>query len=118
VCYFSNAPALSYIDLLVAATGWEVPLDDTLLAGERIWNLKRAFNHRLGLTRADDRLPQLLLQPLSEGGTQGHVPDLELMLREYYEARDWDPATGKPSREKLLSLGLEEMAGDLWGAGR
>ncbi len=57
----------------------------------------------------------LLLQPLSEGGTQGHVPDVELMLREYYEARDWDPATGRPSREKLLSLDLEAMAGDLWG---
>jgi aldehyde:ferredoxin oxidoreductase len=43
------------------------------------------------------------------------VPDVELMLREYYEARDWDLATGRPSREKLLSLDLEAMAGDLWG---
>jgi aldehyde:ferredoxin oxidoreductase len=55
------------------------------------------------------------LQPLSEGGTQGHVPDLELMLGEYYEARDWDSATGKPSHEKLLSLDLKEVAEDLWG---
>jgi len=115
VCYFSNAPAQSYIDLLAAATGWEVSPDDMPLAGERIWNLKRAFNDRLGLTRADDRLPQLLLQPLSEGGTQGHVPDLELMLREYYKARDWDPETGKPSREKLEELGLGWVAEELWG---
>jgi aldehyde:ferredoxin oxidoreductase len=35
------------------------------------------------------------------------------MLREYYEARDWDPITGRPSYEKLLSLGLEEMAENL-----
>ena len=113
VCYFSNAPALSYIDLLATATGWEVTTDDMLLAGERIWNLKRAFNHRLGLTRADDTLPKLLLQPLPEGGTQGHVPDLELMLKEYYQARDWDPETGKPSREKLEKLGLGWVAEDL-----
>ncbi len=115
VCYFSNAPAESNIDLLVAATGWEMPLDDILLAGERIWNLKRAFNCRLGLSRAEERLPQLLLQPLSEGGTQGHVPELELMLREYYEARRWDPETGKPSRKKLEELELGWVAEDLWG---
>ncbi len=115
VCYFSNAPAQSYIDLLAAATGWGMTLDDILFAGERMWNLKRAFNHRLGLTRADDRLPQLLLQPLSEGGTQGHAPDLELMLEEYYEARGWDPQTGKPSREKLQELELGWLAEDLWG---
>ena len=114
VCYFSNAPVQSYVDLLAAATGWEVTPDDILLVGERIWNLKRAFNHRLGLTRAHDRLPKLLLQPLAEGGTQGHVPDLELMLREYYQARDWDWETGKPSRGKLEELGLGWVAEDLW----
>lgn len=113
VCYFSNAPVQSYVDLLAAATGWEVTLNDVLRAGERIWNLKRTLNCRLGLTRADDRLPKLLLQPLSEGGTQGHVPDLELMLEEYYQARGWDWATGKPSRKKLEELGLGWVADDL-----
>jgi aldehyde:ferredoxin oxidoreductase len=29
-----------------------------------------------------------------------------LLLKEYYEARGWDPTTGKPTREKLKSLGL------------
>ncbi len=114
VCYFSNAPVQSYVDLLAAATGWEVTSDDILLAGERIWNLKRAYNNRLGLTRANDKLPKLLLQPLAEGGTQGHVPDLELMLQEYYEVRDWDPKTGKPSREKLEELGLGWAVEDLF----
>jgi aldehyde:ferredoxin oxidoreductase len=109
VCYFSNAPVQSYVDLLAAATGWEVTADDMLHIGERIWNLKRAFNCRLGLTRADDKLPKLLLQPLTEGGTQGHVPDLELMLTEYYQDRGWDPATGKPGQEKLEELGLGWM---------
>jgi aldehyde:ferredoxin oxidoreductase len=28
------------------------------------------------------------------------------MLKEYYEARGWDPATGKPTPAKLASLGL------------
>jgi len=30
------------------------------------------------------------------------------MLNEYYEARGWDLTTGKPSKEKLKELGLEE----------
>jgi aldehyde:ferredoxin oxidoreductase len=118
MCIFNNAPAQYHADLLNAVTGRQETLDSLLHIGERIWNLKRAFNCRLGLTRADDRLSELLLQPLPEGGTQGHVPDLELMLREYYEARDWDWETGKPSREKLKELGLGWVAGDLFRSAR
>jgi len=36
------------------------------------------------------------------------------MLEAYYEARNWDRVTGKPAREKLLELGMEEIAHDLW----
>jgi aldehyde:ferredoxin oxidoreductase len=37
------------------------------------------------------------------------------MLAAYYQARGWDPISGKPTREKLLALGLEDVADDLWG---
>jgi aldehyde:ferredoxin oxidoreductase len=114
MCIFNNAPAQYHADLLNAVTGRQETLDSLLQIGERIWNLKRAFNNRLGLTHADDKLPKLLLQPLAEGGTQGHVPDLELMLTEYYETRGWDPETGKPGREKLEELELGWVAEDLW----
>ena len=72
-----------------------------MLAGERAWNLKRAYNCRLGLTRASEKLPRLLLQPLPDGGQAGHVPDMELLLREYYQASGWDLASGWPLPEKL-----------------
>jgi aldehyde:ferredoxin oxidoreductase len=113
LCIFNNAPAQYHADLLNAVTGRQETLDSLLHIGERIWNLKRAYNNRLGLTRADDKLPRLLLQPLSEGGTQGHVPDLELMLKEYYQARGWDWETGKPSCQKLEELGLGWVAEEL-----
>ena len=109
LCYFANPPVQTVVELLSSATGWEVGLDEAMAIGERIWNLKRALNLRLGLRREDDRLPKLLLRPLEEGGTEGHVPDLEEMLEEYYRVRGWDPATGAPAREKLLALGLEEV---------
>jgi aldehyde:ferredoxin oxidoreductase len=114
MCIFNNAPVQYHADLFNAVTGRQETLDSLLHIGECIWNLKRAFNCRLGLTRADDTLPHLLLQPLPEGGTQGHVPDLELMLKEYYQARGWDWETGKPSREKLEELGLGWVAEELW----
>jgi aldehyde:ferredoxin oxidoreductase len=31
---------------------------------------------------------------------------MDLMMGEYYAARGWDPATGKPTAEKLQALGL------------
>jgi aldehyde:ferredoxin oxidoreductase len=37
------------------------------------------------------------------------------MLSAYYQVRGWDTETGKPSQEKLLELGLDDIAKDLWG---
>jgi aldehyde:ferredoxin oxidoreductase len=78
-----------------------------LLAGERAWNLKRAYNCRLGWSRARETLPDLLLQPLPDGGQAGTVPNMALLLKEYYAARDWDEATGLPTPHKLAELGLD-----------
>ncbi len=113
-CLFSNAPAMDYVELLNAATGRSLDGAGALKAGERIFNLKRALNVRLGYTRQGERLPRLLRQPLAEGGTEGFVPDETLLLHEYYKARDWDLVTGKPSKPRLESLGLAEIAADLW----
>lgn len=113
-CIFSNAPATDYIELLSAATGWDLDGDEALRIGERIINLKRVYNIRLGYSPAGERLPKLLCRALAEGGTEGFVPDKETLLREYYEARDWDRSTGRPSRRRLVTLGLDDVADDLY----
>jgi aldehyde:ferredoxin oxidoreductase len=112
LCIFAAVPVSDVVALFNAATGREWDIAETLRAGRRIWNLKRAFNCRLGLTRANERLPRLLLQPLADGPTEGYVPDLDVMLREYYAVRGWDPETGKPTRETLAGLGLGFAAGE------
>ncbi len=92
--------------LVNTATGWDLSGADMLLAGERVFNLKRLINNRLGITRADDTLPErLLTQPRPSGQAEGRLPDLALMLDEYYEARGWLP-DGRPSPERLEKLGL------------
>jgi aldehyde:ferredoxin oxidoreductase len=89
-----------------AATGWNLDGEEMMLAGERIFNLKRLINNRLGITRADDTLPaRLLTLPRPSGQAKGQLPDLALMLDEYYEARGW-LADGWPSPERLEKLGL------------
>lgn len=115
MCIFANVEPDMQVKLINAACGLDWTVDDMMVAGERAWNLKRAINNRLGLTRANDRLPKALMTPFLDGGSEGFVPDLEGMLIAYYEARGWDMDTGKPTREKLTELGMEEVARDLWG---
>lgn len=114
MCQFANPPVANILALLNMATGWELSVDDLLPLGERIFNIKRALNCRLGLTASDDRLPEIVLRPL-EGGTEGNVPNMEKLLADYYQYRGWDPSTGKPTAEKLLALGMAQVAEDLWG---
>lgn len=116
LCYFPNPPVRDFCDMISAATGIEVGPENVLEYGERMWNLKRALNLKLGYeARSAEKLPELLLQSLPEGGTEGHVPDFQEMLKDYYAYRDWDWGTGRPSRTKLKSLDMEEISRGVWG---
>lgn len=107
VCMFAVVPPSELVELLSAALGEPWTPEDLMAAGERAWNLKRAINCRLGLTPASEVLPRLLLQPLPDGGQEGHVPDVALLLDEYYAASGWERESGKPKAETLRRLGLE-----------
>jgi aldehyde:ferredoxin oxidoreductase len=54
------------------------------------------------------------MDALEEGNTAGVQPDLEVMLKEYYQYRGWDWETGKPGKEKLIELGLNHIAEDFY----
>jgi len=116
-CIFANAAPHEVVELINAACGLDWTVGEALEAGERGWNLKRAINHRLGLRRANDRLPQPLLEPLPDGGSAGYVIDFEAMLEAYYQARGWDADSGYPTPEKLRELGLEWVIADLYPDG-
>jgi aldehyde:ferredoxin oxidoreductase len=112
---FDLAQALS------SATGISYDFKKLLECGERICNVEKAFNARLGLNRKDDTVPvRFLEEPISAGPRKGeHLGSvLPKMLDDYYEARGWDKETGLPKRSKLESLGLKEIADELEGMGR
>jgi aldehyde:ferredoxin oxidoreductase len=117
MCLFANVPPRSTLELANRATGFDYTLEDLMQVGRRGWTMKRIFNHRLGLTAENDRLPGIALQPLPDGGSAGYVPPFEEMKAAYYAARGWDPVTGKPTPITLTGLGLDEYADDLWGDG-
>ena len=105
-CFFAVVDPSMILNLFRTATGLDWTLEELILAGERSWNLKRMYNCRLGLTPKTEKLPKLLLRSLPDGGQMGHVPEIEAMLDEYYQACGWDRLSGKPLPEKLRSLNL------------
>ncbi|MEW6081930.1 MAG: aldehyde ferredoxin oxidoreductase family protein [Bacillota bacterium] len=107
---FSCVPASSILGWVRAVTGWDMEMEEFLQAGERIFNLKRLYNMRHGVSRKDDTIPhRIATLRFADGGSKDFVPDLEPMLEEYYKARGWD-ADGGPTRRKLAELGLEHDA--------
>lgn len=100
-----------YAELLNSACGWDMDKDELLQVGERIFNLRRMFSVRRGISRKDDTLPARILTQKLEGGTRGYIPHLGLMINEYYSARSWNEI-GIPSEDKLVELDLQECIPD------
>jgi aldehyde:ferredoxin oxidoreductase len=89
-----------------ALTGVNYSTEEFMKAGERIWNLERVWNLRVGMSAEDDTLPERLLkEPIKTGPAKGFVSRLGDMLPEYYQLRGWD-ANGVPTSEKLAELSL------------
>ncbi|UCD22414.1 MAG: aldehyde ferredoxin oxidoreductase, partial [Chloroflexota bacterium] len=103
-------------EFMRAITGWEVTDDELIETGERISNLRQAFNIREGLNALESKLPDRVLgkPPLKEGPVAGITVDEDTMIKEYLTVMDWDLKTAKPSKKKLLELGLEDVARELW----
>ena len=97
------------IDLVNAVTGFDYSLEEVCRLGRRVWYLKRGLSNLFGARSEHDRLPRRLTTPLKEGPTEGSVPDMALMLAEFYRLRRFDP-DGVPGREVLLELDLADLA--------
>jgi aldehyde:ferredoxin oxidoreductase len=113
MCLLINPTAPLLAELLSTATGVPGKVSHWQQVGERSFHLKRAFNNRLGIRRGNDRLPERLLIPMANG-SKGRRPNMEKLMSDYYAWRDWDWSTGRPTRAKLVSLGLPEIAEELW----
>jgi len=101
---------------LSVITGWEFTPEEMLRIGDRISTIRQAINVREGLKPGDFVMPGRTIgdPPLKEGPIAHITIDVDTLVAEYYKAMDWDLETGKPSKKKLLELGLEHVAKEFW----
>ena len=95
-----------------AATGLPLTGQELYEAGERAYNIEKAFNSRLGLRREHDMLcERWMKEPAADGPGKGmKVEDyIDEVLDEYYDYHGWDRKTGLQKKKKLEELGLEAL---------
>lgn len=106
VCRFASmAVSLeNWSRILTAVTGKYYSAKRLSQIGERIHNLERIINLKLGFTRKDDSLPPKIIEEhLGE-----EQIELDVMLDEYYEFRGWN-RDGIPTEKKILELELDSF---------
>jgi aldehyde:ferredoxin oxidoreductase len=104
------------LEMLNAVTGWELSIKELMKAAERIANIRHAFNLREGINPLKWKVHGRIIgdPPQKEGPLAGVTADLAPQVYWCLGALDWDRATTKPSRDKLLELGLDDVAEELW----
>lgn len=110
-----KVPALSLIgdfdmineaELSSALTGFDFQARDLMEIGERVINLERLLNQRLGAGKEDDCLPPMFTESGYAGpGSPAPAKKLEKMLRLFYAEMGWD-YRGEPTGGKLRQLGI------------
>lgn len=112
--WFSNHPSYMY-EFFSAVTGWECDKDIALRAGERIANIRHAFNIREGHNPRAWAYPGMMIgdPPLKRGPLRNITIDLDSLEREWLEAYHWDVDTTLPDKQHLEALGIPELWSEL-----
>ena len=123
MCMYDSVPSCKFImvygitlglftEALQLVTGFDLDKEAFLKTGERIFNLKRLYNAKCGITRKDDALPsRTLTLKLGTKNVKDKLPPIGQMLNEYYKFRGWDEI-GIPTARKIKELGLNKYAKD------
>ena len=114
LCMFTMLTgALPWADLLDAATGWGLSDSDLLVCGERIQNLRAAFNRREGIRPADFKPHHRMLGEgdgnLKAGPLKGVRVPLPVLKDDYYGNMKWNTTTGHLAKARAQELGMAEL---------
>ncbi len=113
---FDSYPgANTFVEFLNAITGWNLTLEDVVNAGERIQDMRHSFNVREGYNPLNIHHPARMVgkPPLAAGPNAGRTVDEDVIAREVCEAMKWDVKTAKPSEQRLIELGMGDIAEEL-----
>jgi aldehyde:ferredoxin oxidoreductase len=120
ICLFGAmgrpGPKNYLVEFMNAVTGWERSMEELLKCGERIANMRHVFNLREGINPLKSYVHPRVIgnPPQKEGPLAGITADIDAQVYWCLGALDWDRVTTKPSKQKLLSLGLNDVAEELW----
>ncbi len=115
LCYFGRM--WGYLtNFLNGVTGWDCTNDELFKTGERIVTMRHVYNLREGVNPLKWQVPERVTgkAPQTSGPLAGVTADIEAQIYWNLGALDWDRFTTKPSKRKLLSLGLDDVAKDMW----
>jgi aldehyde:ferredoxin oxidoreductase len=111
--------------IVSAATGMNFTGEKLLEIGERIYNLEKAFNCKMGYGgREYDTIPSRFMEevpPFPPRNTKEALvtkDKFKYLLDEYYKLRGWDVETGLLTKDTLERLGLKDVADELKGLGK
>jgi aldehyde:ferredoxin oxidoreductase len=95
-------------------------MEELLKTGERIATMRHVFTLREGVNPLERYVhPRIIGRPpQKEGPLAGSSPDIEAETWWNLGALDWDRVTTKPNRNKLLALGMDDIADELWPPGQ
>jgi aldehyde:ferredoxin oxidoreductase len=118
LCMFTGLTGqLPWLAMVNALTGWTMTDRDLLACGERIQDLRNAFNVREGIRPKDFAPPKRMVGEgdgrLEAGPLRGIVVPIERLRGDYYAAMGWNFDTGKLARSRAEKLGIAELLGGL-----
>jgi aldehyde:ferredoxin oxidoreductase len=113
LCRFSQVGkainVTNHVDWLNLITGWGIDIPEYMKVGERLFNLKRMYNVRLGVSRKDDFLPYRFMTLNRRGeDLTNQLPPMGELLSDYYAYRRWGE-DGVPMLEKVKDLDLDTL---------
>jgi aldehyde:ferredoxin oxidoreductase len=108
--YFARVSHETLCQWVKGLSGWDLKSADLMEVGDRLYNLKRAYNICMGISSKDDVVTERIYELLRPGKPIEEGKKLFFEMRkDYYQAREWDE-NGIPKKKKLFSLGLDEAA--------
>jgi aldehyde:ferredoxin oxidoreductase len=104
------------LELINAATGWNMKIDELIKIGLRIQTLRQAFTIREGVIMSENVLPGRATgnPPFESGPHKDKTIDYKGEYRGYCEKMGWNPENGFPLKETLTELNLDFVIKDLY----
>jgi aldehyde:ferredoxin oxidoreductase len=113
LCIFLGYDDDRTLELVRAATGWDLDQQQLRAVVSRGLSMARLFNLREGMSTDDDRLPQRLHEPMLKGPLSDKTisrEEVRTIVQDYYRQQGWHPESGAPLLGTLEALNIADYA--------